>query len=195
MSENVEIFLETERLILRRFTRDDVDNLVELDSSPDVMRYINGGRATPREVIETDTLPAFLSYYDRFTGFGFWAAVEKTTGQFLGWFHFRPPSGSPPEEVELGYRLRKTAWGKGYATEGARALIRQGFMEPAVQRVFASTMVVNTASRRVMDKAGLKFVRTFHAEWPERIGGDEYGDVEYALTRAEWERAGTESPA
>ena len=55
-----EIFLETERLILRRFTPDDVDLLVELDSDPDVMRYINGGRPTPQEEIETDILPWFL---------------------------------------------------------------------------------------------------------------------------------------
>jgi RimJ/RimL family protein N-acetyltransferase len=57
-----------------------------------------------------------------------------------------------------------------------------------VERVVAETMVVNTASRRVMEKAGLTLVRTFHQEWPDRIPGDEHGDVEYALTRADWER-------
>ncbi len=75
------VFLETERLILRRFTDDDVDVLVELDSDPDVMFYITGGRPTPRDEIETDILPAFLSYYERFAGYGFWAVVERSTGR------------------------------------------------------------------------------------------------------------------
>ena len=86
----MEIFLETARLLLRRFTEDDVDNLAELDSDPDVMRFINGGRSTPREEIESDVLPGFLGYYERFSGYGFWAAVEKSSGRFVGWFHFRP---------------------------------------------------------------------------------------------------------
>jgi RimJ/RimL family protein N-acetyltransferase len=183
----LEVFLETARLVLRRFTEDDVDNLVELDGDPDVMRFINGGRPTPRDEIENDLLPRFLDYYERFAGYGFWAAVEKSTGSFVGWFHFRPAEGADPDEIELGYRLRKSAWGKGYATEGSRALIHKGFAELGVQRVTASTMVVNVGSRRVMEKAGLRLVRTFHQEWPDEIEGDEEGDVEYALLRSEWE--------
>jgi RimJ/RimL family protein N-acetyltransferase len=190
----MQIFLETERLVLRQFTEDDVDSLVELDGDPDVMRFINGGRPTPRQEIENDVLPTFLDYYERFPGYGFWAAVEKSTGRFVGWFHFRPAERAHPDEIELGYRLRKSAWGKGYATEGSRALIQKGFAELGVQRVVASTMVVNVASRRVMEKAGLKFVRTFHQPWPDKIEGDEEGDVEYALLRWEWERDGPRAP-
>jgi RimJ/RimL family protein N-acetyltransferase len=182
----VQVFLETEHLILRRFTAADVDNLVELDSDPDVMHFVTGGRPTPRDEILTDFLPAFLSYYERFSGYGFWAAVEKPGGEFLGWFHFRPPEGASPGEVELGYRLRKSAWGKGYGTEGSRALIRKGFTELGVQRVLAETMAVHIASRRVMEKAGLTLTRTFHQPWPYAIEGDEHGDVEYSLTRADW---------
>lgn len=189
----MQIFLETERLVLRRFTEDDVDNLVELDSDPDVMRFINGGRPTPRQEVENDLLPWFLDYYKRFPGYGFWAAVEKSTGRFVGWFHFRPAEGVHVDEIELGYWLRKSAWEKGYATEGSRALIHKGFAEFGVQRVVASTMVVNVASRRVMEKAGLKFVRTFHQPWPDKIEGDEKGDVEYALLRSEWEQQLAES--
>lgn len=184
----MQTFLKTERLVLRRFTTDDVDNLAALDADPEVMHFITGGRATPREEIQNDVLPAFLRYYERYTGFGFWAALERSTGAFLGWFHFRPRADSPPNEVELGYRLHKAAWGKGYGTEGSRALIRKGFTEFDVERVVAETMVVNTASRRVMEKSGLTLVRTFHQDWPDKIPGDEHGDVEYALTRADWER-------
>ena len=183
----MQIFLETERLVLRLFTEDDVDNLVELDSDPDVMHFRNGGLPTPRREVEDDVLPAFLGYYERFPGYGFWAAVEKSSGRFVGWFHFRPGADAEPDEVELGYRLRKSFWGRGYATEGSRALIQKGFAELGVQRVVAFTMVVNVASRRVMEKAGLRFVRTFHQPWPDRIEGEEEGDVEYALLRSEWE--------
>ncbi len=185
----MQVFLETERLVLRRFTGDDIDHLVELDSDPEVMRFINGGRPTPRDEIENDVLPGFLGYYERYAGYGFWAAVERSTGRFIGWFHFRPAKEAPPDEVELGYRLRRSAWHKGYATEGSRALIDNGFAELGVQRVVAFTMVVNVASRRVMEKAGLRFVRVFHQPWPDYIEGEEEGDVEYALLRSEWEQA------
>ena len=182
------VLLETERLVLRRFTEGDADDLFGLDGDPEVMRFITGGRPTPREVILGETLPRFLRSYERFEGFGVWAAVERTGGEFLGWFEFHPPEGRGPEEAELGYRLRRFAWGKGYATEGSGALIRRGFTELGVRRVMAETMAVNTASRRVMEKAGLTYVRTFYQEWPDPIEGDEHGDVEYALTKADWER-------
>jgi RimJ/RimL family protein N-acetyltransferase len=181
------VFLETERMVLRRFTEADVDDLFALDSDPEVMRFINSGKPTPRDMIQNDVLPRFLDYYERFAGYGFWAAIEKSTDEFLGWFHFRPEEGGSPDEAELGYRLRKSAWGKGYATEGSRAMIQKGFTEFGVQRVFATTMTVNIASRRVMEKAGLRFVRTFHQSWPYPIEGTELGDVEYALSKAEWE--------
>ena len=180
------VYLETERLELRRFTADDVDALVELDSDPAVMRYINGGRPTPRAEIETDILPWWLAYYERTAGYGFWAAVERASGAFIGWFHLRPADDDRPDEPELGYRLHASAWGRGYATEGSRALIDRAFRELGAERVTAETMAVNTASRRVMEKAGLRYVRAFHAEWPDKIDGDEHGDVEYAITRAEW---------
>ncbi len=165
--------METERLLLRRFTPNDLEDLVALDSDPEVMFFITGGRATPREEIERTVLPAFIAG-------GYWAAVEKASGHFIGWFHLRPPAGHPPDEPELGYRLRRSAWGRGYATEGCRALIDYAFASGA-RRVFAETMVVHTASRRVMEKAGMQEVRRFRADWPDRIPGDEHGDVEYAI--------------
>jgi RimJ/RimL family protein N-acetyltransferase len=193
------VFLETGRLLLRRFVRDDVDHLVALDSDPGVMRFLDSGEPPSREEVEKEILPTYLRYYERFTGFGFWAAVEKSTGEFLGWFELRPPGGgdgdsADPGDVELGYRLRTAAWGKGYATEGARALVRKAFTELGVQRVFATTMTVNTASRRVMEKAGLTYVRTFFEDWPDPIEGAELGDVEYELVRADWERWGCGRP-
>jgi RimJ/RimL family protein N-acetyltransferase len=191
----MDVLLETDRLVLRRLTAADLDRLVELDSDPEVMRYITGGRPTPRQQVRDEVLPAFLVYYERFAGYGFWAAVEKATGQFLGWFHLRPPEGANPEEPELGYRLLRSAWGKGYATEGSRALIRKAFTELGARRVYAEAMAVNRGSWRVMEKAGMRLVRTFHQPWPHRIEGDDQGDVEYALTRAEWQQQEAEAAA
>lgn len=75
----------------------------------------------------------------------------------------------------------------GYATEGSRALISTGFTGPQVERAFAHTMTVNTASRRVMGKCGLTLVRTTPYEGPDTIEGSEQGEVEYALTKLQWE--------
>ena len=182
------VFLETDRLILRRFTADDIGLIVELDSDPEVKRYIDNG--APVDLVDLDeTMEWWLRYYVKFEGYGFWAAIEKATDEFIGWFHYRPRHGDGPLEPELGYRLRRAAWGRGFGTEGSAALIDKGFREFGVQRVYAQTMVVHTASRRVMEKAGLRYIRTFDTEWPIRIPGDQEGDVEYALTRAEWHTA------
>lgn len=81
-----------------------------------------------------------------------------------------------------------SVWGLGYATEGAQALVHHAFTELGVDRIVATTMTVNTASRRVMEKAGLSLIRTFFEQWPEPIEGAEHGDVEYAVTRETWTR-------
>jgi RimJ/RimL family protein N-acetyltransferase len=181
------VFLKTTRLVLRRFDATDVDYLLALDSEPEVMRFLTGGRPTPRAEIENKTLPAFLNPHGRLERYA-WAAMEKSSGEFLGWFSLRPPDGSSSDDAELGYRLRSSAWNKGYGTEGARAVIRKGFMELGLKRIFAQTMAVNLASRRVMEKSGLTLVRIFHQDWPDPIEGTEHGEVEYALCKPDWER-------
>jgi len=183
----VDVYVETDRLVLRRFTPDDLGLVVELDGDPEVKRYIDGSAPVDRREL-AETLQWWLGYYDRGERYGFWAAIEKSSGRFIGWFHLRPGEGAGPLEPELGYRLRRDAWGQGYATEGSRALIDKAFAEFGADRVYASTMAVNTASRRVMEKTGMRFIRIFHADWPVRIPGDEEGDVEYAIDRAQWER-------
>lgn len=188
MSEaDTRIVLETPRLVLRQFTEDDVDNLFDLNSDPEVMRYLTGGRPTPREEIRDQIIPFHLTVYDRLDRLGTWAAESAATGEFLGWFHFRPDGGTDIANIDLGYRLCRSAWHKGYATEGSRALIRMGFTELGVERVFAHTMTVNAASRRVMEKCGLTLVRTIPYQGADVIEGSEHGEVEYALTKPEWE--------
>lgn len=165
----------TRRLALRPLTADDVDLLVALDADPEVMRYLTGGRPTPRPEVEA-TVRASLGHR--------WIATERATGAFVGWFALRPTGD---RERELGYRLVRSAWGRGLATEGARALVVSAF-DHDVDRVWAQTMAVNLASRRVLERCGLRDVRTVHLDWPDPIEGSELGDVEY-------ERLRTRSPA
>ncbi|MFF7410820.1 GNAT family N-acetyltransferase [Streptomyces lydicus] len=187
------------RLALRRFTADDAEPLAALHGDPDVMRFIDTGRPVPRTQVLTRTLPEFVAGPGRgpgdpVAGLGVWAADVAATGEFIGWFALRPTRPGQPEEAELGYRLRRAAWGRGYATEGARAVLAYGFAELGVRRVTATTMTVNRGSRRVMEKAGLRYVRTFFEEWPDHIEGAEHGDVDYALSREEWAAAARQYP-
>lgn len=195
-SAGAQAHVETERLTLRPLTTADAEHLVALDSDPEVMRFLNGGIPTPREVIEREMLPRMLRCAACSAGYGYWAAIERASGEFIGWFGLHPHDAVRPREVELGYRLRRSAWGEGFATEGARALMRLGFASLGAQQVSATTYQDNIGSRRVMEKAGLRHVRSFrltsadlasqtYAPAAEVWDGE---DVEYALTRAEWER-------
>jgi RimJ/RimL family protein N-acetyltransferase len=181
------IVATTPRLVIRQFTEDDADNLFNLNGDPEVMRYLTGGEPTPREEIRDQIIPVHLGVYDRLDRLGTWAAESAATGEFLGWFHFRPGPDGDIANIDLGYRLRRAAWHQGYATEGSRALISLGFTQLGVERVFAHTMAVNTASRHVLEKCGLTLVRTAAYDGPYVIEGAEQGEVEYALTRPEWE--------
>ena len=178
-------------MVLRQFTENDLENLAGLDSDPEVMRYLTGGKPVSRTVIETETLPKFLRWHGEEPDWGYWAAELKDRGTFLGWFHLRPALAMPDKgQPELGYRLIRAAWGQGYATEGSRALIRHAFEKLGVERVVASTMAVNLASRRVMERAGLRWVRTYYRDWEDPIPGSEHGEVEYRITRQDYLSAG-----
>lgn len=185
--------LLTERLALRRFTPADLDNLVLLDGDAEVMRFIDGG-AKARAEIEATVLPRFLAHQATHDRLGHLVGETRTGGEFVGWFgvHGVTPTDDAMElwsdsadltVVSLGYRLRRSAWGHGYATEGARAVVRWAFEEPGVRSVVATTMAVNTGSRRVMEKVGLSYVRTVHVEWTDPLPGTEHGEVEYRLDR------------
>ncbi|MGR7002078.1 GNAT family N-acetyltransferase [Yinghuangia aomiensis] len=173
--------------MLRAFTEADVEHLVELDGDADVMRFISGGRPTSREVIRARTLPRLLHVHPCTGNRGYWAAQGRTSGGLprlvripsLG--RAQPRRGRtrlPAEQGRLGPRIRHG---------GIRALIRKGFTDLGVERVTANTMAVNAGSRRVMEKAGLSFLRAFTGDWPAAIPGSEHGEVEYELTRTAWQ--------
>ena len=147
--------LRTERLSLRRITDAHLDELVELDSDPEVMRYISGGVPSTRASYE-ELLPRMTAFDD--VPFGFAAAYESEA--FVGWFHLRP-SVADASMLELGYRLRRAAWGRGLATEGGRALIAYAFETLGQAEVDACTDPNNAASIRVMEKCGMHRVGVF----------------------------------
>jgi RimJ/RimL family protein N-acetyltransferase len=193
----MEAVLTTDRMVLRRFTQGDAERLLALDADPEVMRFL--GPVKSRAEIEAGVLPRFLSCHARHPGFGYWAAQDQAGDELIGWFGLRPvapgrawiddwPEASPGDTavVALGYRLRRDAWGRGYGTEGARALVSRAFTEQGVSRVVATTMAVNTRSRRVLEKAGLRHTRTVHLPWPDPLPGTEHGEVEYELGRDDW---------
>lgn len=184
----VSAYLETERLILRHFTADDAELLIELDGDPEVMRFLSGGEPTPPERIRERVIPYILGGYERWDGkLGLFAAQERDGGAFIGWFLLRPEQDGPLDEVELGYRLRRAAWGKGYATEGSTGLLGKAFTELGVRLVWAETMALNTGSQNVMKKVGMTLARAL--DTPEdmmMVEGAELGGVRYEITREQW---------
>jgi len=187
--EQAAILLESARLRLRRFTAADLDLLVELDSDPEVMRWISYGVPTPRERYEHEILPRWFAQYQATPLLGYWAAESRDDGAFVGWFHLRPDRIDDGEQ-ELGYRLRRAAWGQGLATEGSVALLDHGFRRVGTDRISARTLAGNHASQRVMQKCGLVYQRDF--VYPEDViagrSERERTAVKYSLGREDWLR-------
>lgn len=172
----------TDRLTFRRLRECDVDRLVDLDADPEVMRYLTGGVPTPRARVE-QVVARVLSEYARGIP-GRWLAFDAGGG-FVGWFGL-DPDGGRADEREIGYRLRRPYWRRGLATEGGRELLRLGFAELGLERVWGQTMAVNAGSRAVMAALGLRPVRTFFPHFGEPIAGSEHGEVEYEIRRTDW---------
>ena len=171
---------DTERLVLEPLNADDatVDFLFGLNSDPEVMRYLTGGKPSTRtEVI----MAARAAVAHR------WIVHLRGSGETIGWAGIRP-GRDDARNRELGYRFIRTAWGHGYATEASRSLIAHAFHTLDAHRVWAGTMAVNTRSRRVMESCGMTLYRTFFAAYDDPIEGSEHGDVEYELSLADWRK-------
>ena len=187
---NVNVFLNTERMILRRFTEADADLLIALDADPEVMRHITAGRPTAPDEIRQQWLPQVIQQYEREQGLGFWAAIRRHDREFLGWFHLRPTGQR--DQLEIGYRLKRSAWGQGYATEGCRGLVHKALFEQGARQVVASALTANAASIRVMEKAGMKFQTTF---LETRFPGLDQRAIRYYVDRSLLETARRVYPA
>jgi RimJ/RimL family protein N-acetyltransferase len=176
--------IATSRLLLRAVTSSDRMDLHRLEQDPEVMRYLNGGRPTPLEPKASETTGFLMP---RGPELGLWAVTERKSDNLLGWVSLRPEG----DDGDLGYRFFRNAWGRGFATEAARAVIADGFLRLGLGRITAQTMSVNMASRRVMQRLGMRCVRTFFADYPDKLPGGEQGDVEYSLLREEWRQIGS----
>jgi RimJ/RimL family protein N-acetyltransferase len=192
----VQIVLETERMLLRRFTEADAGLLAALYGDPGVMRFITLQPPSLAEV-EAKILPAYLREYRELAdGLGSFAAIEKATGQMAGRFSLKPANSyGLTGGTELGYRLYPACWGRGLATEGARAVITSAFERLHLDRVVATTMAANIGSWRVLEKCGMRRVRTFYYPDADLMPGAEHGDFVYELTCGDWCRQGKHEPS
>lgn len=150
--DDPEPWLLTLRLALHEITRHHVNELHELDSDPRVMRYIGDGRTSTRQQIDA-AMRRVPRVYSLYPGLGTWRATRRDNGEFIGWFALKYIPRTA--EVEVGYRLRYGAWGRGFATEGARELVRYGFDDLGLHRIVGVTHPANAASQRVLTKIGL----------------------------------------
>lgn len=145
-------WLLTERLALRRFTRDDLDWLTMLRSDPVVMRYAGG----PKDRVDTEQLLniRMLEYYEAYPGLGNWLTVERASGEAVGFHllnHIRGES-----IIQVGFFLKTSFWGRGYAAEMGRALLRHGFETMELRSIAGIAALDNIASQRVLAKIGLE---------------------------------------
>ena len=148
-------WLETMRLDFREFVPADFDDLYRLGSDPKVMRYIGNGKPLSREGA-VRVLGRILGYSALYPDLGYWYASRRDTGAFIGWFSLKYAGRSP--DIEVGYWLLQSAWGQGFATEGAQAMVDYGFDDLGLHRIIGVTHRDNKASQHVLMKSGLEDV-------------------------------------
>lgn len=180
--------LTTDRLRLEPVGAAHAGHLEALNADPEVMRYILGRAATPEET-RAEWATRLTAQSDASRGLGYWAGFTPDD-EFAGWWSASSFAGRPELSglgYRLGYRLRRTAWGRGLATEGAGAMLAEAFACADVQRVLASTMAVNTGSRAVLARIGMAHTDSWVREWDEPIPGWEGGEVRYELERSAYD--------
>ena len=146
--------IESDRLYLRAFEHSDIDNFYELDQDPEVMKYLDPVDADKSEYLVW--IGKFIDRYEQYPGLGVWAAIDKLNDEWLGWFFLKP--FDEKGTVELGYRLFKKYWNKGYTTEMCLEIIKHGFKIEGVDRIIAEILPGNIASKRVLEKIGMKYI-------------------------------------
>lgn len=148
------IILETERLILRQFTEADVPLVRELNSQPGVLQYIPEPILTSDEQAKRVLVNIILPQYEK--DLGRWATHIKETNEFIGWCGLKWLKEN--NEIDLGYRFLPSAWGKGYATEIAKATLNYGHHILKLEKITAHAHTGNTASQKVLEKIGMQYV-------------------------------------
>jgi [ribosomal protein S5]-alanine N-acetyltransferase len=176
----MKIFAETERLILREILPTDIDGMYELDSDPEVHKYLGNKPVKSKDQI-TDVINFIRQQYND-NGIGRWAIIDKKTGEFIGWTGLKLVTDEINHHrnyYDLGYRLIKKYWGRGIATETAFATLEFAFYKLGVNEVYAIADCQNEGSNKVLKKAGLKFIETFDLDGVEHNW--------YKIERSEYE--------
>lgn len=158
----MKIFTETERLILREIIPEDIEGFFELDSDPDVHKYLGNRPVVDREELKMLIDKIRQQYID--TGIGRWAIIEKSTNSFAGWSGLklvREKINDHTDYYDLGYRLIRRFWGKGIATESAMASLTYGFDTLKLKEIYAAAHIENKASNRILNKIGFSYIETF----------------------------------
>ncbi|WP_433393399.1 GNAT family N-acetyltransferase [Micromonospora sp. KLBMP9576] len=198
----VQPILRSARLLMVPLADRHLELEVQLDSDPEVLRYLFG-RARSRDEVAASHAGR-LGLAEKVDGLGFWMAfgtdggargsvrpAREEDGDFVG-LMMLPPAHGPdqpddPTVADLGYRLSRRCWGRGLASEASRILLRHAFDTVGQARVIAQTMTVNAGSRRVLEAVGMRHVRTYFPSWDDPLPGTEQGEVEYEMTRGMWQ--------
>lgn len=159
----MKIFAETERLVLREILPTDIDGIYELDSDPDVHRYL--GNNTLKALNQASDVINFVRQQYVDYGIGRWAIVDKKSNEFIGWSGLKyvtDITNNRTNYYDLGYRLIKRFWGQGIATETAFIALEYAFNTLKLNEVCAAASYDNNASNRITNKLGFNFVETFY---------------------------------
>jgi ribosomal-protein-alanine N-acetyltransferase len=175
----VKIHIETQRLLIREICDEDVKGIFELDTDPEVHKYLGNKPITSME--QAAAVIKFIQRQYRENGIGRWAVIEKETNNFIGWTGLKLITETINNQInyyDLGYRFIRKYWGKGYATETANATLKYAFDTLQLNIIFAMADVKNAASNTILKKVGLQLLGIF-----------DYDEVEYnwyKITKEEW---------
>lgn len=162
MSKRMEVFIETERLIIRPLMAGDDEGMFRMDSDMEVHRYL--GWRPVKTIEESRETIRFVQQQYADHGIGRWAMINKATSEFVGWTGFKHMTATVNKHtgfIDFGYRLARDSWGQGYATEGAIAALAYGLNTLQYKDVYAMTDVHNGASRHILEKIGFGLVEIF----------------------------------
>ncbi|MBO0357568.1 GNAT family N-acetyltransferase [Hymenobacter sp. BT186] len=159
----MKIVVETERLVFREFLPTDAQGMFELDSDPEVHRYL--GNKPVLSIEQSQEMIAFIRQQYLHNGIGRWAVIKKASNEFIGWAGLklvREPINHHVDFYDVGYRFIRRYWGQGFATEAAQASVAYGFRVLRLPTLYAMADMQNLASRAVLAKAGLHHVGVFN---------------------------------
>lgn len=162
------LYLETERLILKKFQDTDVENIFKLDSNIEVHKYLGNNPIKTHK--QAEYIISFFKKQYQENNIGRFAAFEKDSSNFIGWSGLKLNKGNKESLngftnfIDIGYRFLPSFWGKGYATESAIACLNFGFKEMNYDIIYGAAETANIGSNKILQKIGLKYVNDFKVE-------------------------------